>query len=319
VNRRWSVLEIVVGVQVLVLVFLFGFFIWRQTVPGLIWFLRTGNTQMRIHAAQELGKKGAAARDAIPDLVNAMGDPDQSLQIVAGEAVARVGGLPALSDAVLHNPSPDARRRAIEHLRNIQPTSDPGVFAEVERLYLAGMGDPSPLVRRFSADYIGQLGPRARDVAQAPLADLMDNDPDRDVRVAALNGSCGIQSLDNVVHARFSPDRQIRQSSIYCLPKFGFEGVSTLVQDLQDGDVGIASTAANALAGMGAQAKDAEPALEQALSRPEPAVRTSAILALGAIGPENADAIERITNDPDPYTRAIAKNEFNRLRVMPPR
>ncbi len=315
-NRRWSLLEIVVAVQVLILVFILGFFFWRQTVPGLIWVLRTGNAQMRINAAQELGKKGAAARAAIPDLVNAMGDPDESLQITAANAVTRVGGLPALSDVVLHDPSPEARRRAVEHLRSIQPTTDPGVFSQIEHLYLTGLADPSPLVRRFSAEYMGQLGPRARDLAQAPLLDLMDNDPDHDVRVAALNGSCGVLSLDNIIHARYSPDRQIRQSSIYCLSRFGADGVSTLAQYLQDGDVGIAQTAANALASIGRNARDAEPALEQALGRAEPAIRTSAILALSAIGPENAPAIERMTNDPDPNTRAIAKNEFNRLRTM---
>lgn len=318
-NRRWSVLEIVVGVQVLVLVFIIGYFFWRQTVPGLVWVLRTGNAQMRIHAAQELSKKGAAARDAIPDLVNAMGDPDQSLQILAAEAVARIGGLPVLADIVLHNPSPDARRRAIEHLRSIQPTTDPGILSQVEHLYLTGMADPSPLVRRLSAERVGQLGPPARDLAQAPLLDLMENDPDHDVRVAALNGSCGVLSLDNMAHARYSPDRQIRQSSVSCLSRFGADGVSTLAQYLQDGDVGIAQTAANALASMGRNAREAEPALEQALGRPEPAVRTSAIIALGAIGPENAEAIARMTNDPDPYTRAIANSEFNRLSAMPSR
>ncbi len=38
---------------------------------------------------------------------------------------------------------------------------------------------------------------------------------------------------------------------------------------------------------------------------------------LSAIGPENADAIERMTSDPGPYTRALAKNELSRLRPMP--
>ncbi len=99
---------------------------------------------------------------------------------------------------------------------------------------------------------------------------------------------------------------------------FGADGVLALADALRDENPAIAQNAANVLASLGRAAAPAAPALIQALDRPEAYVRTSAILALAAIGPENAPAIERLTTDPDSYTRATALSALRRLQSSPP-
>src|SRR5437660_755236 len=73
------------------------------------------------------------------------------------------------------------------------------------------------------------------------------------------------------------------------------DAVPALVEALADGDAELRSRAAGLLGGVGPAAKDAVPALARALADEHEEVRVAAIVALGDLGPVAAGAVPALT------------------------
>src|SRR5439155_15994241 len=85
---------------------------------------------------------------------------------------------------------------------------------------------------------------------------------------------------------------------------------------LRDANVVARCTAARALGQMGAQARDALPALLQALQDREPLVRDAVAEAIGCIGPDSQDAILALVHaltDTNSFVQATAAKALKKV------
>ena len=85
---------------------------------------------------------------------------------------------------------------------------------------------------------------------------------------------------------------------------------------LRDANVVARCTAARALGQMGAQARDALPALLQALQDREPLVRDAVAEAIGCIGPDSQDAILALMHaltDTNSFVQATAAKALKKV------
>jgi hypothetical protein len=93
--------------------------------------------------------------------------------------------------------------------------------------------------------------------------------------------------------------------------------ISKYIKQLKKSNPELRGDAALALGNMGADSKNAVPALAQALSDNDSLVRDFSATALGKIGPSAKSAIPALVtalNDPDPIVRASASEALSRIR-----
>jgi HEAT repeat protein len=178
-----------------------------EAVPVLAAVLRAGGeTEARWRVIDALGQIGAEAREAGPELVPALEDPDPVVQRVAARtleklaphvpdavpalvkvfprveairAVARYGtkgeeAVPPLIGLLKH-PDPEVRWNAARALGKLGPTGEPSIPA----LVAAMASDNDVLVREHAAEALGDIGPRAA----VAVPDLVKALSDREAQV----------------------------------------------------------------------------------------------------------------------------------------
>jgi serine/threonine-protein kinase len=147
-----------------------------HVVPALADALADKQDDVRLRAAEALGKFGALAKAAVPALVNALNGPD----LVAAEAAKSLGkiglaasaAVPALG-AALGRSAVDVRREAARALVRLGPAAEPAVGALIEALQDA-KGDR--VVRQQAADALGRIGPPAASAVPALQRAASDKD-----------------------------------------------------------------------------------------------------------------------------------------------
>jgi HEAT repeat protein len=72
--------------------------IGAPAVPALMQALQSSDVQVRVKAADVLGRMGADATDAVPELVRLLDDPDERVRKTAARALGRIG--PAAQAAI---------------------------------------------------------------------------------------------------------------------------------------------------------------------------------------------------------------------------
>ncbi|MHC5035458.1 MAG: HEAT repeat domain-containing protein, partial [Planctomycetota bacterium] len=234
------------------------------------------------------------AEAAMPVLAELLHDDSPLVRTSAASLLGQIGPpaaptVPALA-AALRDESPACREAAVKALQSIGREALPAAPALVEALR---DGDPS--VRRAAATALRDVSPRER-IAEAALTEALA-DRDHYVRVAAA---------ETLAHVGSAPEA----------------GVVALVEVLEEGKGHVRNHACWALGGLGSAAHSAVPALIEALA--DPAVRRSAAVALGRIGPR-ADAavgpLERLVENGDAELSRAASEALNRIRAddMQPR
>ncbi len=154
-----------------------------EDVPALVKALRRAGADERIEAAEDLGRLGPAAADALPELVAlAEKAADPRLRLEAAKAVAGIApksaaGLPVLTTA-LGDRAGKVRKRAAECLGDLGPGARPAVEALVKTA-----ADPDPGVSWAALDALGQIGPDAEPAVPALIEALKD----ARVRAAAVD------------------------------------------------------------------------------------------------------------------------------------
>lgn len=156
-----------------------------------------------------------------------------------------------------------------------------------------------PEQRRAAAKEIGELGSGAKDAVPALAGALKDND--KFVRRFAAQSLAKIgepakAARDALATTLKNPNeaREVQEAAAQALAVAGKQGVGPLADAVKNGSLpsSVRTRAADSLGQIGPDAKDAVPALMEALKAQE--VRLNAANALGKIGPDAKPASEKL-------------------------
>nr|MCS5612249.1 HEAT repeat domain-containing protein [Candidatus Poribacteria bacterium] len=211
--------------------------------------LRIGTQPKRLEATNQLGKLGENGQEAIPALVDILGDPSEPVGLNAAYALGNIidqESVRPLVDALNHD-SETVRRHATYALTSVGLPATPELIDSLTH--------ESEHVRANVAYALGEIGSSNSALALSKLLD------------------------DNSVVVR----RNVVESLGIILDSFHIS-IPTLVKALEDPDKQIRFTSVLSLARIGPDAEDAIPALQSALKDKDRYVRGYAVEALKQIG-----------------------------------
>jgi HEAT repeat protein len=252
----------------------------------------SGPAKSREDAIDDLSDLGPKAKEAVPQLVEAMKAQEPGVRWRAARALGAIG--PAAADAAaalataLDDPDHHVRSHAAYALGAIGAPSQKYVKALVARIT-----DEDSHVRRAAIRAVDRIHPDPEEVVPAIAAALSAADPS--VALAAVRSlqAYGEKSLPTAIKVlrESKPKSKARYWACVLLAEFGPEaeaGVEPLTTALTDEDVGIRMQAALALGHIGPTAKSSVPALIRTLDDSLTGVRYTAAYALGLIGDKRA-------------------------------
>jgi HEAT repeat protein len=252
------------------------------------WGNESAQIAVRREAAKALGQQGPAAKGAIAALVKT-----------------------AKKDGDLH-----VREEAIRALGQI------GRDAVPDLIKLLKKGSDN-LTRAEAATALGEIGKDAREAVPALVEAL--HDPDEIVRLVVARAVGKMYVADKQLETAFEalvecatsdPSESVRISVVRTLATVGPEAVPTLILILET-DSSACAEAANALADIGKEARQAAFVLAEALRDPEVPVRLAAARALGEIGARDEkamNALEQARNDDNEYVRKTAQEALQKIQ-----
>ena len=241
-------------------------------------------SQVRLKAIVGLGRTGAAARDAVPRIAKALGDPDKNIRDAAGKALARIG-----------------------------PAAVPVLIQELK--------SPASRNHILAARSLAIIGPEAADAVPALTECLKQKDSELLAMVAHALGEIGPLSSKAAASLTLllgDASPEVQEQSRAALAKIGPGAIPALRGALKSPQSSIRRRAADLLALQGSKAKEATGDLIALLKDKQPAVRKSAALALAAIGPEASqasDALVECAQDTDASVRAAAALALGEIRA----
>ncbi len=236
----------------------------------------------RLKAVATLGRKGSAAKDAVPALGKALHDLDEDVRTAAGRALAQIGpaAVPVLIEE-LKNPLFQYSKQAARSLALIGPEAADAVPALTRSLKV---NDAE--VRAMAAHALAEIGPAAAKAATALT--LVLDDPSKEVKkqARAALARIGAQAIPALRGALKSSNPSIRQQAADLLALRGTEAkeaLADLVSLLADKNSAVRRSAALAVGAMGQAAQQASEPLKAVLTGPDPKVRAAAAWALGEV------------------------------------
>lgn len=240
----------------------------RDSRPEYLYagWLRGGDAERRLQAAQELGGLEAETGVVVPALVGAM----------------------------LNDKDAAVRRRSAVSLTNVAvKRNDAATTAAAAAAFVQALGDADASVRAAAADGIGRVQPEPDAVVPALLRACGDEDEwVRGASVAALGLVGRKAGVDRpevrraIASALVDPSRHVRELGIYAFLAASETSPGLSRALLTDGDVRTRRAAAAALARSGPAASAVASELTAALKDEDASVRDAAARALGMIGPE---------------------------------
>ncbi len=294
---------------------------------------------VRLAAAVALGKIGADAREAVPELTRALADTDPR---VRGEAAAALGAIGPKAAAAV----PELARMAVGEEEDLladlvaKALGEIGAPAVPALISMVRTGKPKVRVRAMTA--IGAIGPKAD--AALPELSLAIDDRDEEIRTAAAEalGAVGSGPKERaailpLLEALKDEDRIVREQAAKALSQIGARteeaipglidamkktAVPALLESLKDEDPVVRQHAAGALGKIGASTDRVVPALIQAPRDPDRLARFRAVAALEAIGPSAAaslDDLVRLRGDPDEEVRRAAEAAIKAIKPDAPK
>ncbi len=245
---------------------------------------------VRGQAAWALGRRGAPARPAVPALVRALGDPQESVRWNAAVALGQIGSAlarPALF-ASLGDPRQTVRWRSAEALNAIGLDGARDVPA-----LTAALSSSDTYVRAFAAWSLGEMGPVAGP-AEEPLARAA-LDPDLGLRGAAATALGRIGLADREALATLGrglrdagwEERWRAARALGLLGPAAAPEVPDLMAGLGDASDRVRRESAKALGRIGPAAESALPALAAARRDPSEGVREAVVAAVNLIATSN--------------------------------
>ena len=216
--------------------------------------------------------------------------------------------------AALNDRDPEVRAASAWALGARGAAAEPAVPA-----LTGALRDEQEAVRTAVAEALGALGPRARSAAPALFAAL--DDPRASVRAAAAQALARLEptaeSVPSLSRALAHTDGYVRGFAAWSLGNLGpaaREAVPAMVEALGPDDT--ANVVAAALARIGPAAAEAVPALVADLRGPDPGRRWRAARTLGRIGPPAESAVTELAaalRDPNEAVRTHAARALGRI------
>ena len=157
---------------------------------------------------------GARAVEAIPDVANALQEPDYAPEAALALSFMGSAAVPTLREAIKSD-EPLVRREALRSLGKLRERAsiDPQV---VVPLLLEALADPDPAVRHVAVTYLGIV----RDSPDKELAGLIKalSDPEAPVRQAAASavaayGPLAEPAIPALKKAANDPDDEVKQEA----------------------------------------------------------------------------------------------------------
>jgi HEAT repeat protein len=269
-------------------------------MPDLLRGMRSPMTDIRNRAARALGRLGLLARDAIPNLVNALNDPEAAVRESAAHSIGLMGAeaIPHLI-VMLHHQDKYVRRNAVWALGKLGSAAS----SAVPNLCHA-LRDADPRVASGAAQALGSLGVEANEAIPA-LTEAMRGTNIVLCRLASkalsMIGPAALPSL--MAHLRHR-DPFVRGEAALAIGWMGTSGlpaVAGLVECLRMGQPDNLDTAM--LIAHNGAAPIAPPT-------PEDNSRMFAAQALGRIGPfaaHSVPALKLATKDTHEQVRQAAE------------
>jgi HEAT repeat protein len=295
--------------------------IWTSQLFG-------ADAKNRRNAAFALGRAGPAAVAAVPNLVNALHDPEATVREAAAFALGEIGvgaweeTFPALIKLLQSDKSHLVRRSAAFALGSLAKDGLPPGSELAPRVRQAldnALGDGVALVRQNAAWALGRLGPDQADSSSKTLIKAL-SDPDALVRreSASALGNLGAAAhpsataLVELAHA--DHDREVSLAALTSLATILTPQDKALAERLRGllshKDAEVSRLAAIALANIGGpEATSAVPILCGALTHRDADVRRQAAAALAHLGVDGVAgqaALIAALADRDPLVRRNA-------------
>jgi HEAT repeat protein len=298
--------------------------------------LKSPDESVRLKAARELAKLGAAAKPAL-DALNAAAekDSDEVVRIVAKYAADRIRSgetEQTVKDLIAGLKDKDfgVRFAAAKQLASMGPTAK----AALPTLSEVAEKDPEPTIRKVAAAARDAITPPAvrNNEAVAPLIKLLsDKDIGKRFKAAKELGAMGAAAapaLPALQEATKDADADVAATAKNALEQVQAGVRDAAVQEqialLKDKDVATRLAAAKDLQIMGPPAKAAVPALTDALKDSDEDVRAVAEKALGAIRsapvmisgnkPRKADAVHDEAKLLKPATVDAANEKIGEIK-----
>jgi HEAT repeat protein/mono/diheme cytochrome c family protein len=299
-------------------------------------------------ASRALGFAGPRASEAVPLLLDALGDPDGRIRFTAAAALGRIRTVRAvepLVERVRHDTNRTVRMYSIEALGEIGPGANAAVPALIEVFAreddnlagraawaLAGIGvlsmpallqaleNPDPRTRAHASHALGLVGADPGRVVPPLIGMLGDDDNLVRERAATALVELGADAVPYLGQALTGdPNWHVRGFAALTLGRMTpprASAVPLLISALDDENATVRQLACWSLGRLGGQAAEATEPLSRALSSSEVDLRRMAIWALGNIGPAALlakPALVALLEDPEPLVRDEAVEALQKL------
>lgn len=218
----------------------------EPAVPLLIETLSSRHLSVRRNAPRALGRLGPAARQAVPRLRALLADEDAAVRIEAAGALWLIDRAPEALSALRDM----VGRGDAQACDTVRVLGQMPPAPETTALLVAALGARDEEVRATAAWALAQQGPEVIAALAVPLS---------------------------------APEPATRQAAVETLGYLGPAAVGPLGHALRDQAAEVRAAAARELGRLGPAAKDAEPALVEALGDSDVQVQRMAAWALGRV------------------------------------
>ena len=257
----------------------------KAPVAGLLEVIRGKNPVFRKQATDILGQLG---KEAVPLLLEALGDKDAAVRASVVAALKNIGPEPKTVieplTAIIKNGDSPGRTDALAVLEHLQQGAKPAMAT-----LAASLRDGNKDVRASAAKALGKVGPDALPLLGEALEDRNGDAREGALQALGVMGAAGKEALPALLKALKDRAVRVRRAAVDALEKVGGAPkmiVPALARVLKDTDADVRLAAAAYLGRLGTEAREAIPALLMAATDANVLVRATAIDALSRIDPE---------------------------------
>jgi HEAT repeat protein len=289
----------------------------RKAVPELLRALSKRDAHVRRCAVEVLCDFGREADSATPHLLGLLTDRSDAVRVQAAHAIAAVGGRPAVPGLIraLDDKKPLVRAAAARGLASIGRDA----VSAYPKLQLR-LTDPNPDVRVASAKAIWSIQREAREAVPVLIAALREPVSWEAALILASIGPNASNAVPALIERlkREKVPRPLRETPVAALAlgQIGVAAVPALIETLASSNPRVRTSAVLALGYVGPQASSATPQLVTLLSDPDGDVRRAATLSLGTIDParkELVSALVAMASDEDIFLQSLAAFTLERI------
>ncbi|MGH7193268.1 MAG: HEAT repeat domain-containing protein, partial [Candidatus Saccharimonadales bacterium] len=260
-------------------------------VPSLVKLEQRQEPEVRLQALVALGEIGPAARSAAPAIVKALeSDKTDGVRYAAAYAIGQVGASDQRSLAALGKAldSKDAFLQVVAAWALARVAKDDAeVQDKATRLIVESLKSDKVDVRRAAARALAETNPPPETTAPLLIQAIHDSDPSVIANAIDAMASLGPKIVPRVASNGLK-SKDLRLYAVRILAKIGpdaKEAAPALAEALKGSDGDFRREAQFVLGTFGADAAPAVPELIRSLDSNDEQVRNSAIYALGKIGP----------------------------------